>query len=61
MKDLDVVELTEDFMGIPAGTKGTIVFEYDGTDFEVEFIDSNRDTIDVLTTPANILKVVYEV
>jgi hypothetical protein len=61
MKDLDVVELTEDFMGIPAGTKCTIVLEYDGTDFEVEFIDSDRDTIDVLTTPANILKVVYEV
>lgn len=58
MKELDVVELTEDFNGIKAGTKGTIVLEYDGTAFEVEFFDSNMNTIDVLTTPANILKAV---
>ena len=52
MKELDVVRLTEDFAGISAGTKGTIVLEYDGTHFEVEFVDASGDTIDVITTTA---------
>ena len=30
MKELDVVKLTREFEGLPAGTKGTIVLEYDG-------------------------------
>ena len=56
MKELDVVRLTKDFKGLPAGTEGTIVLEYDGTFFEVEFFDDAGDTIDVLTTPANVLE-----
>ena len=58
MKELDVVKLKEEFQGIPVGTEGTIVLEYDGTYFEVEFFDEDGDTIDVLTTPASILEVV---
>lgn len=58
MKELDVVKLKEEFQGIPVGTEGTIVLEYDGTYFEVEFVDEDGDTIDVLTTPASILEVV---
>jgi hypothetical protein len=61
MKELDVVRLTEDFAGISAGTKGTIVLEYDGTHFEVEFVDASGDTIDVITTPSELLALVKSV
>ena len=60
MKELDVVQLKRDFHGLVKGTKGTIVLEYDGTFFEVEFIDASGNTIDVLTTPAEILEVVID-
>lgn len=56
MKELDTVQLKEDFKGILAGTKGAIVLEYDGSCYEVEFVDSEGDTIDVLTTPADYLE-----
>ncbi len=58
MKELDVVKLKKEFNGLSAGTKGTIVLEYDGTYFEVEFVDDNGDTIDVVTTPADLLELV---
>lgn len=58
MKELDVVRLKKEFNGLPLGTKGTIVLEYDGTHFEVEYYDANGETIDVLTTPADALEVV---
>ena len=58
MKELDIVKLKCDFHGLSAGTIGTIVLEYDGTVFEVEFIDNNGDTIDVLTTPAEKIELV---
>ena len=58
MNELDVVKLKCDFHGLSAGTIGTIVLEYDGTVFEVEFIDNNGDTIDVLTTPAEKIELV---
>ena len=61
MKELDVVTLKEEFKGLPAGTEGTIVLEYDGSCFEVEFFDANGDTIDVFTTPAELLELVTEV
>ena len=60
MKELDVVKLTAEFKGLPAGTKGAIVLEYDGTYYEVEFFDAEGDTIDVLTTPAEILELFDE-
>ncbi len=61
MKELDIVRLVEDFAGISAGTKGTIVLEYDGTHFEVEFVDATGDTIDVVTTPVKILELIESV
>lgn len=61
MKELDVVKLTKSFAGISAGTKGTIVLEYDGTHFEVEFVDEAGDTIDVITTPTELLELVEAV
>lgn len=61
MKELDIVRLIEDFSGISAGTKGTIVLEYDGSHFEVEFVDDAGDTIDVVTTPSDLLALVESV
>ena len=58
MRELDVVKLKCDFQDLPAGTIGTIVLEYDGTAFEVEFIDNNGDAIDILTTPAEKIELV---
>lgn len=58
MKELDVVKLTKEFNGLPIGTEGTIVLKYDDKFFEVEFFDSNGDTIDVITTPVDVLKLI---
>ena len=60
MKELDVVRLTKEFEGLPAGTEGTIVCEYDGKAFEVEFFDSEGDTIDVFTTPVEVIELLIE-
>ena len=60
MKELDVVRLTKEFEGLPIGTEGTIVCEYDGKAFEVEFFDSEGDTIDVFTTPIEVLELLIE-
>lgn len=60
MKELDVVRLTKEFEGLPIGTEGTIVCEYDGKAFEVEFFDSEGDTIDVFTTPVEVIELLIE-
>lgn len=56
MNELDVVRLKKEFCNLPIGTEGTIVLEYDGTAFEVEFFDGNGNTIDVLTTPIDFIE-----
>lgn len=48
----------QDFSGLSAGIEGVIVLEYDGTAYEVEFFDSEGETIDVLTTPVGIIELV---
>ena len=64
MKELDVVRLTKEFEGIPAGlpvgTEGTIVSYYDGKMFDIEFFDDEYNTIDVLITPVEILELIWE-
>lgn len=60
MKELDVVKLNKEFKGLKAGTEGTIVLEYDGNYFEVEFFDDNNYTIGVFTTPIELLETVNE-
>ena len=60
MKELDAVRLTKEFEGLPVGTEGTIVCEYDGKAFEVEFFDNDGDTIDVFTTPVEVLEFLIE-
>ena len=61
MKELDIVKLNNEFNGLKAGTEGTIVLEYDGNYFEVEFFDNNNDTIGVFTTPVELLEIVKEI
>lgn len=56
MNELDMVRLIKDFNGITAGTTGTIVLKYDDLLFEVEFFDADGDTIDVITTPADVIE-----
>jgi len=58
MKEYDVVKLVKDFEDLKAGTEGTIVLEYDGKAFEVEFVDKNYDVIGVYTTPIEYLELV---
>ena len=58
MKELDVVKLKMAFNGLSPGTEGVIVHVYNGPHYEVEFFDNNGDTIDVLTTPSDILELV---
>lgn len=58
MKELDVVKLIKEFNGLPVGTKDAIVLEYDDTYYEVEFFDSNGDTIGVFPTPRDVLELV---
>jgi hypothetical protein len=58
MKELDVVKLIQEFNGLPIGTEGTVVHKYDDVMFEVEFVDTNGDTIDVFTTPKEVLIVI---
>ena len=60
MKELDVVRLIKEFEGLTIGTKGTIVLEYDGKFFEVEFFDDGGNTIDVLTTPVDCIELEKE-
>ena len=60
MKELDVVRLTKEFSGLPIGTEGTIVYEYDGKALEVEFFDNDGDTIDVFTTPVEVLELLIK-
>lgn len=60
MKELDVVRLIKEFEGMPINTEGTIVHKYNENDFEVEFFNDDGDTIDVFTTPKDVLELVEE-
>ncbi len=59
MKELDVVKLLSDYEGILKGTEGTVVLDYDEETCEVEFFDAEENTIDVVTTPKDLLEVIY--
>lgn len=51
MKELDSVRLIEDYENIKAGTQGVIVYEYDGSAFEVEFFDKEDNSIAAFQIP----------
>lgn len=59
MKELDVVRLVQEFHGIPVGTEGTIVHKYDSM-YEVEFFNTGGDTLNVVTTPKQVLELLLK-
>ena len=68
-KDLDIVALTEDrqtthfetgeLIILSKGQVGTIVMEYDGEVFEVEFSNNDGTTYAMETIPANQLMLLH--
>lgn len=58
MKVLDLINMVKDLKKLPAGTECAIVLESDGTTYKVEFIDFEGETIDVLTTYADMIVLV---
>lgn len=48
-KEFDVVSLLQQRGSIPAGSLGAIIHVFDESHFLVEFVDSNVETIDVIT------------
>lgn len=60
MKELDVVRLVQEFKGLPVCTEGIIVHKYDDSMYEVEFFDNDGDTIDVFTTPIEVIELLIE-
>lgn len=69
IKDLDIVALTEDIetthfeTGEPiqlySGQVGTVVMEFDGTAFEVEFSNRNGETYAMETIPVSKLMLLH--
>lgn len=60
MDELDIVALIADWEGIPADTEGTIVLVHTGSDaFDVEFTDSNGDTLTITTVAARQVRPVW--
>ena len=52
LKLYDVVVSTEDISdSVPQGTVGTVLLVYDSNNYEVEFVNSDLETLDVLTVP----------
>jgi hypothetical protein len=62
IKELDIVELTENLQRLPKGTQGTVVFIYPDSDkVEVEFVDENGNTISVENVSVELLRRVRKV
>lgn len=60
MTDDDDVILTEDYNGIPAGTKGTIVIDYSDVNAEVEFFNEEGKSLGEINVPKDLLRLVEE-
>jgi len=60
MKELDVVRLVQEFKGLPVCTEGIIVHKYDDSMYEVDLFDNDGDTIDVFTTPIEVIELLIE-
>ena len=59
MNGLDCVKLIKPFEELEVGTKGCIVHKYNEDDFEVEFFDSDDETIGVYTISKDYLEVYW--
>ena len=50
MKEYDIVKSVRDLNSeIPKDTIGTVLIVYNSTDYEVEFVDEEGQTLDVIT------------
>lgn len=59
MNEFDCVKLIKPFEELEVGTKGCIVHKYNEDDFEVEFFDSDDETIGVYTISKDYLEVYW--
>ena len=60
MEELDCVKLIKPFKDLEIGTEGTILIKYNEEDYEVEFVDDEKDTIGVYTISKDYLKVTWK-
>ena len=61
MKELDCVKLIKKFKNLEIGTEGTILIKYNEEDYEVEFVDDEKDTIGVYTISKDYLEVYWTI
>lgn len=55
-KEYDVVAANKKLSeSVPIGVSGTVSMCYSDNDYEVEFMDDNGETLDVLTVPGDSL------
>lgn len=47
MNELDCVKLIKPYRKLKVGTIGAILIKYDDNNFEVEFVDDNKNTLDI--------------
>ncbi len=59
MNELDCVKLVKPFKGLKIGTKGCVVAKHSETDYDVEFVDDNGNTLDVYTISNDFLEVYW--
>lgn len=57
-RENDVVRLRTDYAGIPAGTTGTVVSRNDSVMLDVEFVNDQLETIDIVLVPGSCLGLV---
>jgi len=60
MEELDCVKLIKPFKDLEIGTEGTILIKYNEEDYEVEFVDDDKDTIGVYTISKDYLEVTWK-
>ena len=60
MEELDCVKLIKPFKDLEIGTEGTILIKYNEEDYEVEFVDDEKDTIVVYTISKYYLEVTWK-
>ena len=54
MQEYDVIKSTRDLNeNVPKGSIGTVLIILSASDYEVEFVDQEGDTLDVITVPEN--------
>ena len=49
MNELDCVKLIKPYRKLKVGVIGIILIKYDENNFEVEFVDDDKNTLDVYT------------